>query len=267
MAQELLKFRQRAEAALATHCPDPQSHNGDRRRKRVWLSSPLMEKVQETVRPQACFMVMSRVDESENIRGVGPFVLERVISGAAESGVSIRKLCDGTIMIQTDNDIQMTKIMAMTEPLKPSKGVLLGGFPLGLPRGPLPPSSPRGTPPPPPGNSPSPGTKYVRLLLVRPLWSPVINVCGKTSEAAKETHFRPADNPMLRGYNVNLTDKPFFDRASRGVVKSFYVSVNKTTHFLWKETHLDDITPFLLGSFEKEMSLDIPLQMRTSPHY
>nr|CAD7406565.1 unnamed protein product [Timema poppensis] len=192
MAQELLKFRQRAEAALATHCPDPQSHNGDRRRKRVWLSSPLMEKVQETVRPQACFMVMSRVDESENIRGVGPFVLERVISGAAESGVSIRKLCDGTIMIQTDNDIQMTKIMAMTEPLKPSKGEggaaqesSSGAFPWAFLGDPSLQALLGELPLPPPGNSPSPGTKYVRLLLVRPLWSPVINVCGKTSEAAK----------------------------------------------------------------------------------
>nr|CAD7573150.1 unnamed protein product [Timema californicum] len=33
------------------------------------------------------------------------------------------------------------------------------------------------------------------------------------------------------------------------------------------ETHLDDLTPFLVGNFEKELSLDIPLQMRTSPHY
>nr|CAD7573104.1 unnamed protein product [Timema californicum] len=29
-----------------------------------------------------------------------------------------------------------------------------------------------------------------------------------------ETHFRPNDNPMLRGYDMYRTDKPFFDRAS-----------------------------------------------------
>nr|CAD7258826.1 unnamed protein product [Timema shepardi] len=32
----------------------------------------------------------------------------------------------------------------------------------------------------------------------------------------KETHFRPNDNPMLRGYDMYRTDKPFFDRASGG---------------------------------------------------
>nr|CAD7462501.1 unnamed protein product [Timema tahoe] len=34
----------------------------------------------------------------------------------------------------------------------------------------------------------------------------------------KETHFRPTDNPMLRGYDVYRTDKPFLDRATGGVV-------------------------------------------------
>nr|CAD7412540.1 unnamed protein product [Timema cristinae] len=32
----------------------------------------------------------------------------------------------------------------------------------------------------------------------------------------KETHLRPTDNPMLRGYDVHRTDKSLFDRASGG---------------------------------------------------
>nr|CAD7568655.1 unnamed protein product [Timema californicum] len=53
------------------------------------------------------------------------------------------------------------------------------------------------------------------------------------------------------------------------------LSLVQTTDFFYPlvddpymmETHLDDLTPFLVGSFEKELSLDIPLQIRTSPNY
>nr|CAD7402438.1 unnamed protein product [Timema poppensis] len=37
----------------------------------------------------------------------------------------------------------------------------------------------------------------------------------------QETHFRPTDNPMLCGYDVYRTDKPFFDCASEGPYASF----------------------------------------------
>nr|CAD7610828.1 unnamed protein product [Timema genevievae] len=38
----------------------------------------------------------------------------------------------------------------------------------------------------------------------------------------QETHFRPTDNPMLRGYDVYRTDKPFFDRASGGLICNWW---------------------------------------------
>nr|CAD7410640.1 unnamed protein product [Timema cristinae] len=73
--------------------PGPsQGRNIDKRRKRVRPSSPVLIKSQEVVRPQPRFLVMSRVNESEGLKCVSPFILERVINGAAKSEVSIRKL-------------------------------------------------------------------------------------------------------------------------------------------------------------------------------
>nr|CAD7440676.1 unnamed protein product [Timema bartmani] len=354
--------------------PGPsQGRNTDKRRKRVRPSSPELEKIQEVVRPQPRFLVMSRAQENECLKRVSPFILERVINGAAQSQVSIRKLRDGTILIQTMTDTQSSKVMAISEiplsntshiPVKVEphrflnvcKGVvtcydldcvsiediceelspqhvtevapkLLGeakprqrsspppvpprtpprvpppspprgpppgpprGPPPGPPRGPPPgpprgppPSPPRGPPPSPPrGPPPSPPRETKELAAVvgssaLVSGSPEVRVGGKTGEAAKaspagawrkvqrgvadnnnykkaskavtkpsrsestpksllekqkpllkrevqerlgkargpkkETHFRPIDNPMLRGYDVHRTDKPFFDRDS-----------------------------------------------------
>nr|CAD7198010.1 unnamed protein product [Timema douglasi] len=96
--------------------PSPsQGRNIDKRRKRVRLSSPLLGKIQEVGRPQPHFLVMSRVEDNEDLKRVSPFILERVINGAAKSEVSIRKLRDGTLMIQTTTDTQSSNIMAIFE--------------------------------------------------------------------------------------------------------------------------------------------------------
>nr|CAD7205344.1 unnamed protein product [Timema douglasi] len=82
-----------------------QGRNIDKRRKRVRPSSPLVEKVQEVVKPQPRFLVMSRSDDGENMKRVSPFILERAINGAAKPSVAIRKLRHDTILIQTTSDI------------------------------------------------------------------------------------------------------------------------------------------------------------------
>nr|CAD7449497.1 unnamed protein product [Timema bartmani] len=92
-----------------------QGRINDKRWKRVRPSSPILEKIQEVVRPQPCFLVMSRVDGNENLKCVSPFILERVINGASKLDVSLRKLCDGTILIQTATDVHSSNIMAITE--------------------------------------------------------------------------------------------------------------------------------------------------------
>nr|CAD7403581.1 unnamed protein product [Timema poppensis] len=82
--------------------PGPsQGRNIDKRQKRVRPSSPIVGKIQEVVRPQPRFLIMSRVENNEDLKRVSPFILKRVINGAAKSEASIRKLRDGTIMIQT----------------------------------------------------------------------------------------------------------------------------------------------------------------------
>nr|CAD7461716.1 unnamed protein product [Timema tahoe] len=89
-----------------TSLPSPsQGHNIDKRQKWVRQSSPIMEKTQEVVRPQPRFLVMSRAKENQNMRRVSPFILERVINGAAKENVDLRKLRDGTILIQTTSNI------------------------------------------------------------------------------------------------------------------------------------------------------------------
>nr|CAD7201810.1 unnamed protein product [Timema douglasi] len=96
--------------------PGPsQGRNIDKSRKRVRPSSPILGKIQEVVRPQPRFLVMSRVENNEDLKRVSPFILERVINGAAKSEVSIIKLRDGTIMIQTKTDTQSSDIMAISE--------------------------------------------------------------------------------------------------------------------------------------------------------
>nr|CAD7443851.1 unnamed protein product [Timema bartmani] len=96
--------------------PGPsQGRNIDKRRKRVRPSSPVIIENQEVVRPQPRFLVMSRVDDGEILKRISPFILERVINGAAKSEVSIRKLRDGTVMIRTINDVQTVNVMRITE--------------------------------------------------------------------------------------------------------------------------------------------------------
>nr|CAD7433130.1 unnamed protein product [Timema monikensis] len=92
-----------------------QCRNIDKRWKRVRPSSPVTVDTQEMVRPQACFLVMSRDDNNGNLKRVSPFIHERAINGAAKSDVSVRKLHDGTILIQTPTDVQSSNIMAITE--------------------------------------------------------------------------------------------------------------------------------------------------------
>nr|CAD7413709.1 unnamed protein product [Timema poppensis] len=70
----------------------PQVHSMDKQRKRLRPSSPVIVEIQEGVRPQPRFLVMSRVEDNEDVKRVSPFILERVINGAAKSIVSIRKL-------------------------------------------------------------------------------------------------------------------------------------------------------------------------------
>nr|CAD7410992.1 unnamed protein product [Timema cristinae] len=101
---------------LATHCPVPlRAAILTKRRKRVRPSSPILGKIQEVVRPQPRFLVMSQVEDNEDLKRVSPFIIERVINGAAKSEVSIRKLRDGTIMIQTTTDTQSSNMMAISE--------------------------------------------------------------------------------------------------------------------------------------------------------
>nr|CAD7447083.1 unnamed protein product [Timema bartmani] len=96
--------------------PGPsQDRINDKRQKWVRPSSPLQLKIQEVMRPQPRFLVMSRVEEGETLKCASPFILERVINGAAKSEVSIRKLRDSTAMIQTINDVQMVNLMGITE--------------------------------------------------------------------------------------------------------------------------------------------------------
>nr|CAD7577778.1 unnamed protein product [Timema californicum] len=92
-----------------------QDRTNDKRRKRVRPSSPLQLKIQEVVRPQPHFLVMSRVYDGETLKCASPFILERVINGAAKSEISIRKLQDGTAIIQTLNDVQTVNVMGITE--------------------------------------------------------------------------------------------------------------------------------------------------------
>nr|CAD7204782.1 unnamed protein product [Timema douglasi] len=84
-------------------------------RKRVRPSSPILGKIKEVVKPQPRFLVMSRVENDEDLKCVSPFILERVINGAAKSEVSIRKMRDGIIMIQTTTDTQSSNIKAISE--------------------------------------------------------------------------------------------------------------------------------------------------------
>nr|CAD7461333.1 unnamed protein product [Timema tahoe] len=183
-----------------------QGRINDKRWKRVRPSSPILEKIQEVVRPQPCFLVMSRVDGNENLKRVSPFILERVINGASKLDVSLRKLRDGTILIQTATDVHSSNIMAITEipssnkayvPVKVEphrflnvcKGVVtcydfdcatsseMPSPPPVPPRSPWgsPPGPPRGPPPtprrgPPQGSSPSPprGTKVLGAVVGSP---------------------------------------------------------------------------------------------------
>nr|CAD7445743.1 unnamed protein product [Timema bartmani] len=92
-----------------------QGRINDKRRKWVRPSSPILEKIQDVVRPQPRFLVMSRVDDNGNLKHVSPFIVERAINGAAKSDVSIWKLHDGTILIQTVTDVQSSNTMAITE--------------------------------------------------------------------------------------------------------------------------------------------------------
>nr|CAD7576845.1 unnamed protein product [Timema californicum] len=54
-------------------------------------------------------------DKSWKRTMVSPFILERAINGAAKSSVTIRKLHDVTILIQTTTDIQSGNILALKE--------------------------------------------------------------------------------------------------------------------------------------------------------
>nr|CAD7448152.1 unnamed protein product [Timema bartmani] len=66
----------------------------------------------EVVRTQPHFLVMSQVQKGKNLKRVRPVILERVINDADKADVSIIKLLDGTIMIQTITDIQSSSLMA-----------------------------------------------------------------------------------------------------------------------------------------------------------
>nr|CAD7392907.1 unnamed protein product [Timema cristinae] len=54
-------------------------------------------------------------DDGENIKRVSLFILKRAINGAAKTSVAIKKLYDGTILIQTTSDIQSGNILALKE--------------------------------------------------------------------------------------------------------------------------------------------------------
>nr|CAD7433425.1 unnamed protein product [Timema monikensis] len=98
----------------ANSLPGPsRGQNIDKRRKRVRPSSLVIVEIQEVVRPQPRFLVMSQVEDNES--QVSPFVLEIMINGASQSNVLIRKLLDGMIMIQTIPDIQSSRVMAISE--------------------------------------------------------------------------------------------------------------------------------------------------------
>nr|CAD7614113.1 unnamed protein product [Timema genevievae] len=246
-----------------------------------------------------------------------------VINGAAQSDVSIRKLRDGTFMIQTMTDIQSSKVMAISEiplsntslipvkvephrflnvckgvvtcydldcarkeyassqapvfqtyysqivsqninchcavnlaktstrpvPSVSTRDILNDNVPTKVapkllgevkPKQrssppPIPPRSPlrgppRGPPPRPPRETKELAAIVGSSALVS--GSPEVRVDGRREEiellisslhpsilSLQDTHFRPSDNPMLRGYDVYHTDKPFFDRASGGLAQ------------------------------------------------
>nr|CAD7598498.1 unnamed protein product [Timema genevievae] len=99
---------------LEQHKPGHKGNNLAKKRKRERPSSPILNN-QEGVRSQPRFLVISRLENEENLRRVCSCILEREINGAAKSDVSIRKLRDGTIMILTMTDIHSTNIMATNE--------------------------------------------------------------------------------------------------------------------------------------------------------
>nr|CAD7408886.1 unnamed protein product [Timema cristinae] len=88
-----------------------QDHIDVKRWKRVRPSSPLQLNIQDMVRPQPRFLIMSRVDDGETLKGASLFIPGRVINGAAKSEVSIRKLRDCTVMNQTINDVQTVSVI------------------------------------------------------------------------------------------------------------------------------------------------------------
>nr|CAD7573465.1 unnamed protein product [Timema californicum] len=68
-----------------------------------------------SIHPKEKLPFLSLVDDGETPKCASPFILKRVINDAAKSEVSIRKLRDGTVMIQTINDVQTVNVMGITE--------------------------------------------------------------------------------------------------------------------------------------------------------
>nr|CAD7569732.1 unnamed protein product [Timema californicum] len=114
-----------------------------------------------------------------------------------QTDVSIRKLRDGTIMIQTTTDIQSSRVMPISEiPLNNTSHILVKVEPrrfLNVCKGVV-------------------TCYYLDCVSIE-------NISEEISpqHVTKETHIHPANNQMFRGYDVYRTDKPFFDRASGGV--------------------------------------------------
>nr|CAD7412055.1 unnamed protein product [Timema cristinae] len=69
----------------------------------------------EKLRIEESDLQMQDEDETEGLKRVSPFIIERVINGAAQTDVSIRKLRDGMLMIQTMTDIQSSRVIAISE--------------------------------------------------------------------------------------------------------------------------------------------------------
>nr|CAD7265426.1 unnamed protein product [Timema shepardi] len=79
------------------------------------LPGPSQDRNIDKRRKQPRFLVMSPEDGSENLKRVSPLILEGVINGAEKSDVSIRKLRNGTIMIQTTRDTQYSNVIEIRE--------------------------------------------------------------------------------------------------------------------------------------------------------
>ncbi|XP_046686454.1 uncharacterized protein LOC124372131 [Homalodisca vitripennis] len=87
-----------------------ESEDGEEKNKQIKLSDSNTNK---QYLPTPLFLVFKHKNESDNLSKVSPFVINKALVGAGGSPLSVRKLRNGTILVEAVNALQAQKFLSM----------------------------------------------------------------------------------------------------------------------------------------------------------